>query len=52
MKCSIMLCLILFFKSHQQSFSYIGKGLPGFDQYYSRINVSCSGIHRSDAGEA
>ena len=26
-------CLIWFFTSHQQSFSYIGTGLPGLNQY-------------------
>ena len=26
-------CLILFFTSHQQSFSYKGTGLPGLNQY-------------------
>ena len=26
-------CLILFFTSHQQSFRYIGTGLPGLNQY-------------------
>ena len=35
-------CLIWFFTSHQQSFSYIGTGLPGLKQYWARINVSCS----------
>ena len=28
-----MFCLIWFFTSHQQSFSYIGMGLPGLNQY-------------------
>ena len=28
-----MYCLIWFFTSHQQSFSYIGTGLPGSNQY-------------------
>ena len=36
----------------QQSFSYVGTGLPGLNQYYARINVSCSMTRRSDAGEA
>ena len=36
----------------QQSFSYIGTGLPGLNQYYARINVSCSRPQHSDAGEA
>ena len=35
-------CLIWFLTSHQQSFSYVGTGLPGLNQYYARINVSCS----------
>ena len=35
-------CLIWFFTSHQQSFSYTGTGLPGLNQYKARINVSCS----------
>ena len=26
-------CLILFFTSHQQSFSYVGMGLPRLNQY-------------------
>ena len=29
----LFVCLILFFTSHQQSFSYIGTGLPGLNQY-------------------
>ena len=29
----ILFCLIWFFTSHQQSFSYIGTGLPGLNQY-------------------
>ena len=28
-----MFCLILFFMAHQQSFSYVGTGLPGLNQY-------------------
>ena len=36
----------------QQSFSYVGTGLPGLIQNYARINVSCSMTRRSDAGEA
>ena len=28
-----MFCLILFFTSHQQSFSYKGTGLPGLNKY-------------------
>ena len=29
----ILLCLSLFFTSHQKSFSYVGTGLPGLNQY-------------------
>ena len=29
----VFVCLILFFTSHQQSFSLTGMGLPGLDQY-------------------
>ena len=36
-------CLIWFFTSHQQSFSYKGMGLPGLNQYYARINVLAHG---------
>ena len=35
----------------QQSFSYVGTGLPGLNQYLARINVSCSRSQPSDAGE-
>ena len=35
-------CLIWFFTSHQQSFSYIRTGLSGLNHYWARINVSCS----------
>ena len=35
-------CLIWFFTSHQQSFSWAGTGLPGLNQYWARIHVSCS----------
>ena len=38
--------------SHRQSFSYIGTGLPGLNQYKARINVSCPRTQGSDAGEA
>ena len=34
--------LFVFFMSHQQSFSYVGTGLSGLNQYYVRIKVSCS----------
>ena len=36
-------CLIWFFTSHQQSFSYKGTGLPGLNQYLARINVLAQG---------
>ena len=42
----------LVFTSHQQSFSYVGTGLPGLNQYLARINVSCSRTQRSKADEA
>ena len=29
----IFFCLICFFTSHQQSFSFLGTGLPGLNQY-------------------
>ena len=29
----LFVCLIWFFTSHQQSFSYTGMGLPGLNQY-------------------
>ena len=44
--------LVSFFTSRQQSFSYKATGLPGLNQYYARINVSCSRTQSSDAGEA
>ena len=37
---SWFVCLISFFTSQQQSFSYVGKGLPGSNQYSSRIDVT------------
>ena len=43
--CSV--CLFCFFTSRQLSFSYIGTGLPGLNQYSARINVSCSRTQRS-----
>ena len=46
------LCLIWFFTAHQQSFSYVGTGLPGLNQYQAIINVSCTRTQRNDAGEA
>ena len=36
----------------QQSFSYVGTGLPGLNRYQARINVSCSRTQHSDTGEA
>ena len=33
MVCTFVVCLIWFFTSHQQSFSYVGKGLPELNQY-------------------
>ena len=45
-------CLIWFFTSHQQSFSYVGTGLPGLNQCWARINVSCSRTQPSDTCEA
>ena len=47
-----LVCLICFFTSHQQSFSYMETDFPELNQYYARINVSCSRTQRSDAGEA
>ena len=50
----VVVWLIWFFTSHQQSFIYIGTGLPVLNQclHVARINVSCSGTQHSDAGEA
>ena len=31
--CLVVICLIWFFTSHQQSFSYKGTGIPGLNQY-------------------
>ena len=36
-------CLIWFFTSHQQSFSYKGTGLPGLNLYLAKINVLAQG---------
>ena len=36
-------CLIRFFTSNQQSFSYEGMGLPRLNQYLARINVLAQG---------
>ena len=38
--------------SHQQSFKYVGTGLPGLNQYLARIYVSCTRTQGSDACEA
>ena len=45
-ECGICGFFISFFTSHQQSFSYVGMGLPGFNQCLARINASCSKITR------
>ena len=53
--CTYFVCfcwLILLLTPHHQSFSYIGTGLPGLNQYLARINVSCSRTQRSDADES
>ena len=42
----------LILTSHQQSFNYVGTGLPGLNRYEAMINVSCSRTQRSDACEA
>ena len=39
----LFVCLIWFFRSHQQSFSYIGTGLPRLNQYWAQINVLAQG---------
>ena len=39
----LFVCLIWFFTSHQQSFSYIGIRLLGLNQYKARINVLAKG---------
>ena len=39
----ILFCLFWFFTSHQQSFSSIGTGLPGLNQYLAWINVLAQG---------
>ena len=45
-----LFCLFDSLRPSQQSFSYVGTG--GLNQYYAKINVSCSMTRRSDAGEA
>ena len=39
----LIICLIWFFTSHQQSFSYKGMVIPGLNQYQARINVFAQG---------
>ena len=39
----LFVCLIWFFTSHQQSFSYKEMGLPGLNQYWARINILAQG---------
>ena len=41
-----------YLRPSQQSFSYVGTGFSGLNQYYARINVSCSMTQRSEADEA
>ena len=45
---------VLFYslRPSQQFFSHVGAGLPVFNQYYARINVSCLRTQHNDAGEA
>ena len=48
-------CLFVWFDSlcrSQQFFSYVGTGLPGLNQYWARINESCSRTQCSNASEA
>ena len=45
-------CLFDSLHPSQQSFSYVGTGPPGLNQYLEKINVSCSRTQCSDAGEA
>ena len=40
---ALFVCLIWFFTSHQQSFSYKGTGLRGLNQYLARVNVLAQG---------
>ena len=49
-----LFCLIWYESLHpsRQFFSYVGTGLPRLNQYQARINVTCSSIQHSDAGEA
>ena len=39
---NMLFCLYDFLCPNQQFFSYVGTGLPGLNQYYAGINVSCS----------
>ena len=43
----VLFDMIWFFTSHQQTFSYVGTGLPWLNQYKARINVSCSRTQRT-----
>ena len=36
----------------QQFFSYVRTGIPGWNQYYARVNVSCSRTQSCDPGDA
>ena len=49
-KCLILFDLIIYVPS--TIFQLCRAGLPGLNQYYARINMSCSRTHCSDAGEA
>ena len=58
MICHLLIQVFLFFvwfdslHPSQHFFTYVGKGLPGFNHYKARINVSYSRTQSSDAGEA
>ena len=45
-KCCVFVCLILLFTSHQQSFSYVGTGLPGL---LYRTNLAFAFMNKSFA---
>ena len=45
-------CLFDFLRPSQQSFSYVGMGIPGLNQYSARINVSCPRTQHSGGGKA
>ena len=51
-RCLFCLFDLILFCPSQQSFSYAGTGLPGLNQYFAKIKVSCSMTRRSDDGEA